>query len=145
MIAGSFPLFLLGTVMIGFGNSANQLSRYAAADLYAPGRRASALSLVVWGATVGAVIGPNLVAPAGTLAETAGLPALSGAYLIPILFVGPAALLTFVRLRPDPYQLADTSDTNETRARVRQHVARVAAAPPARPGMRSSPSSPGRS
>ena len=113
VIAGSFPVFLLGTVMIGFGNSANQLSRYAAADLYAPGRRASALSLVVWGATVGAVIGPNLVAPAGALAESAGLPALSGAYLIPILFVGPAALLTFVRLRPDPYQLADTSDTNE--------------------------------
>jgi MFS family permease len=99
--------------MIGFGNSANQLSRYAAADLYEPGRRASALSLVVWGATVGAVVGPNLVAPAGTLAAAAGLPALSGAYLIPIVFVGPAALLTFARLRPDPYELADTSDTNE--------------------------------
>jgi MFS family permease len=112
IIIRSFPLFLLGTVLIGFGNSANQLSRYAAADLYDPGRRASALSLVVWGATVGAVIGPNLVAPAGTAAAAAGLPPLSGAYLIPILFVGPAALLTFLRLRPDPYELADTSDTD---------------------------------
>ena len=27
-------------------------------------------------------------------------------------FVGPAAILTFVRLRPDPYELADTSDTD---------------------------------
>jgi MFS family permease len=112
VIGHSFPLFLFGTVLIGFGNSSNQLSRYAAADMYEPSRRASALGLVVWGATVGAVLGPNLVAPAGTLAVTAGLPALAGAYLLPILFVGPAAILTFVWLRPDPYELADTSDTN---------------------------------
>lgn len=113
VIGRSFPVFLAGTVLIGFGNSANQLSRYAAADLYEPSRRATALSLVVWGATVGAVLGPNLVAPAGTLAVAAGLPALAGAYLVPIVFVLPAALLAFVRLRPDPYELADTTDTNE--------------------------------
>jgi len=113
VIGRSFPLFLAGSALIGFGNSANQLSRYAAADLYEPNRRASALSVVVWGATVGAVLGPNLVGPAGALAVAVGLPALAGAYLVPILFVGPAAILTFVRLRPDPYELADTSDTNE--------------------------------
>jgi len=113
VILRSFPLFLAGSMLIGFGNSANQLSRYAAADMYDPSRRASALGIVVWGATVGAVLGPNLVAPAGSLAVAVGLPALAGAYLIPILLVGPAALLTFVRLRPDPYELADTSDTDE--------------------------------
>lgn len=113
VIGRSFPVFLAGTVLIGFGNSSNQLSRYVAADLYEPSRRASALGIVVWGATVGAVLGPNLVGPAGALAVAAGLPALAGAYLIPILLVGPAAILTFVRLRPDPYELADTSDTDE--------------------------------
>lgn len=113
VIAHSFPAFLTGTVLIGFGNSANQLSRYVAADLYEPSRRASALGVVVWGATVGAVLGPNLVAPAGTLAVSAGLPALSGAYLVPILFVAPAAIMTFILLRPDPYDLADRSDTSE--------------------------------
>ncbi len=41
------------------------------------GRRRSAL--VVWGATVGAVIGPNLVAPAGQVALSLGLPELAGA------------------------------------------------------------------
>lgn len=112
VIARSFPVFLAGTVLIGFGNSSNQLSRYAAADLYEPSRRATALGIVVWGATVGAVLGPNLVAPAGSLAVAAGLPALAGPYLVPIVFVGPAAILTFIRLRPDPYALADTSDTN---------------------------------
>jgi MFS family permease len=97
VIAGSFPLFLIGTVLIGFGNSANQLSRYAAADLYDPGRRASALSLVVWGATVGAVLGPNLVAPAGTVAAAAGLPALG-----PIHTSSPTrATRTTVSWRPE--------------------------------------------
>ena len=95
--------------MIGFGNSSNQLSRYAAADLVPPGRRASTLGLVVWGATVGAVVGPNLVAFSGEVAENLGLPVLTGPYLVPMVFVGAAAVLSFVMLRPDPYELADTT------------------------------------
>jgi MFS family permease len=104
-----FPLLLLGTVLIGFANSANNLSRYAAADLVPTARRASALGLVVWGATVGAIVGPNLVAYAGAFAESAGLPRLAGAYLLPAVFVAGAALLSFTLLRPDPYELADPS------------------------------------
>ena len=61
VVVVSLPLLLLGTFLIGFGNASNQLSRYAAADMYPDSRRASAIGLVVWGATVGAVIGPNLV------------------------------------------------------------------------------------
>src|SRR3954468_6318398 len=90
--AGSMPLLLGGTVLIGFGNASNQLSRYVAADLFPSNRRASAIGIVVWGATVGAVIGPNLVAPAATVAMTLGLPPVSGAYLVPVFFVGAAAL-----------------------------------------------------
>src|SRR5688572_15527703 len=33
VLARSLPLLMLGMVLIGFGNSSNQLSRYAAADL----------------------------------------------------------------------------------------------------------------
>ena len=106
----SLPLFMLGILLIGFGNSANLLSRYAAADLYPVARRASAIGLVVWGATFGAVLGPNLVGWAGEISESFGLPALAGAYLLPIVFVGGAALLSFVSLRPDPYELADRSE-----------------------------------
>jgi MFS family permease len=106
----SLLLFMIGILLIGFGNSANLLSRYAAADLYPVGRRASAIGLVVWGATFGAVLGPNLVGWAGQLSEGIGLPALAGAYLLPIVFVGGAALLSFVMLRPDPYELADRSE-----------------------------------
>src|SRR5829696_4865399 len=80
VVAGSLPLLLFGTLLIGFGNSSNQLSRYVAADLYPAHRRASALGLVVWGSTVGAIVGPNLAAPAGAFATTFGLPELAGAY-----------------------------------------------------------------
>lgn len=107
MVTRTFPLLLAAAVLIGFGNSANTLSRYVAADLVPAARRASALSLVVWGSTVGAVVGPNLVAPAGTLAVTIGLPELAGAYLVPIAFVAAAAALSFALLRPDPYRLAE--------------------------------------
>ena len=55
-----FPLLLFGSLLIGFGNTANHLSRYAAADIYPPARRASAIGIVVWAATVGSVIGPLL-------------------------------------------------------------------------------------
>ena len=107
VVTRSFPLLLFGTLLIGFGNTANHLSRYAAADMASPGQRASAIGTVVWGATVGAVIGPNLVSWAGGLAATVGLPVLAGAYLIPMAFVSAAALLSFALLRPDPFELAD--------------------------------------
>jgi MFS family permease len=113
VIAASLPLLLVGTVLIGFGNASNQLSRYVAADLYPADRRASAIGIVVWGATVGAVIGPNLAAPAGALATALGLPELAGAYLVPVVFVGAATLLTLVALRPDPYALADASSRDD--------------------------------
>jgi MFS family permease len=109
VVTRSMPLLLIGTFLIGFGNSANNLSRYAAADMYPAARRASAIGTVVWGATVGAVLGPNLIAGAGTLAASIGLPVLAGAYLLPLLFGGSAAAVSFVMLRPDPYELADAS------------------------------------
>ena len=109
IIDRSLPLLLLGTFFIGFGNASNQQSRYAAADLFPPARRASAIGIVVWGATVGAVVGPNLVEVSGELAESAGLPTLAGPYLVPVVFVGLAAVLLFAFLRPDPYELADAS------------------------------------
>ena len=103
----SFELLLIGTTLIGFGNAANQLSRYAAADMVPPERRASAIGMVVWGGTVGSVIGPWLVPIATAMAIGVGLPGLAGPYLVPVVFVGAAALLSFGLLRPDPYELAD--------------------------------------
>jgi len=108
----SLPLFMVGIVLIGFGNSSNLLSRYAAADMVPVTRRASAIGLVVWGSTFGAVVGPNLVGWAGELSVRIGLPALAGAYLLPIVFVGAAAIVSAVMLRPDPHELAQGPETD---------------------------------
>lgn len=116
VIGRSLPWLLVGTVLIGFGNSSNQLSRYVAADLFPGPRRASAIGLVVWGATFGAVVGPNLIGWAAAFGEGVGLPPLAGAFLLPVAFVGAAALLSFGLLRPDPYALADSTGIDDTTA-----------------------------
>jgi MFS family permease len=119
IIWASLSVLLVGTLLIGFGNASNQLSRYVAADLFPADRRASALGTVVWGATVGAVIGPNLAAPAAALAASFGLPDLAGAYLVPVVFVGTATILNILALRPDPYTLADVSSRHDQRGSER--------------------------
>ena len=107
IVQTGLPILLVGSLLIGFGNSANQLSRYAAADLYPADRRATALGTVVWAATVGAIVGPNLVGPSGEVAMNLGLPHHAGPFLVPVVLVGLAAIVSFVGLRPDPYDLAD--------------------------------------
>jgi MFS family permease len=109
VVIRSFPLLLLGTFLIGFGNSSTNLSRYAAADLVPPKRRAVAIGLVVWGSTVGGLVGPTLVPLAGAIAPAFGLPTLAGPYLIPILFVSLAAAVSYFFLRPDPFAIAHES------------------------------------
>jgi predicted MFS family arabinose efflux permease len=74
--------------------------------MYEETKRATAIGLVVWGSTFGAVVGPNLVTIAGDAAEVFSLPRLAGTYGVPIFFVTAAALLTLVSLRPDPASLA---------------------------------------
>jgi predicted MFS family arabinose efflux permease len=64
---------------------------------------------VVWGATVGAIVGPNLVWIGSDLARRVGLPELAGPYLIPVVFVGLAFIVSWQLLRPDPSDLVDAS------------------------------------
>jgi MFS family permease len=94
--AASFPLLLAGSVAVGFGNAALQLSRYAASDLVAPERRASAVGIVVWGSTVGAVLGPNLLQPTAAVAEWLGRGPLEGAMAATVMLFGLALLVVLV-------------------------------------------------
>ena len=107
VMAGSFPLFLAATLLMGFASSANQLSRYAAADMYPVSRRASAIGTVVWAATIGGVIGPSLGTIVGRWLGSTGRSELTGVYVVTVVFVLAAAVLSFRWLRPDPYELAD--------------------------------------
>ncbi len=98
-VLASFPLLLAGMFILGMGHSATQLSRYAAANLYDARHRARAVGLIVWAGTIGSVVGPSLLEPAGRVASSAGLPELSGAYGVSGAFFAAAAVLYVVFLR----------------------------------------------
>ncbi|MCY0917649.1 MFS transporter [Streptomyces sp. H27-G5] len=98
----NFPLLLVGMAAFGAASSANLQARFAAADLAAPDRRARAISVVVWASTIGAVLGPNLSAPAGHSFAGTSIPETAG----PFVWAGAVFVLTGtligVLLRPDP-------------------------------------------
>jgi MFS family permease len=100
----SWPLLLAGSLLLGGGNAAVMLARYAAADLST--HRGRSISTVVTAASVGAVAGPNLLGPAGPVAEAVGLPAPAGLFLLAIPAFLAAALVLVAFLRPDPLQVA---------------------------------------
>jgi MFS family permease len=100
------PLLFIGIALIGMGNAANLQARFAATDLATPNRRGRDLSLVVWSTTIGAVLGPNLLAPGEALGVTLGLPHLTGPFLLTVTSQLLAVVLYFVALRPDPLVLA---------------------------------------
>jgi MFS family permease len=56
----SFWMLLMATVVAGYYNANAQLYRFAAVELCAPDYREKAVSLVLAGGLMGAVIGPNL-------------------------------------------------------------------------------------
>lgn len=102
----SFPVLLLGALLLGANSAGNYQSRYAAADLAPPTRRARALAVVLWATSIGAVVGPNLTGPAGRVARDLGLPRLTGPFVFSVLAVLLAAAVIGVLLRPDPLLLA---------------------------------------
>jgi MFS family permease len=103
----SLVLMLMGTFMVGAASAAGYQARFAAIDLATNETRAKQLSFVVWGSTIGAVTGPNLMEPAGNLAEFFELPRLVGPYLISATTLALAAVVITIFLRPDPYLLAN--------------------------------------
>jgi MFS family permease len=93
----SFFAFLWGLFVLGMGRAALDQSRFAAAEVNPAERRARAMSIVIWGATIGAVIGPLLAAPAGNWALSLGINTYAGPMFVTVgvyLLVG--AVLFFL-------------------------------------------------
>ena len=107
-------LMLIGTFLVGAASAAGYQARFAAIDLATTETRAKQLSFVVWGSTIGAVTGPNLMEPAGNLAEGFGLPRLVGPYMISAVTLLCASVVILIFLRPDPYLIANKENL-ETR------------------------------
>ena len=97
---------LFGTFLVGAASASGYQARFAATDLADDSNRSRQLSYVVWGSTVGAVTGPNLMGPSGALAESLGLPKLVGPYILALVTLGMGALVIWLLLKPDPYLTA---------------------------------------
>lgn len=89
----SFTLLLAGSAVLGGGNTAVFLTRYAAAEAGGDAMRGRALGIVLFAAAIGAVVSPNLLGPGGELARLLGLPPLAGLYVIAVLCFTVAAIL----------------------------------------------------
>jgi MFS family permease len=95
-VIGNLPSFLVGSTLLGSANAAVFLTRYAAADIGA-GR---ALGLTLFATAAGAVLSPLLLGPTGELADVAGLPRLSGIYVVAGLAFAGAAVALATTPRP---------------------------------------------
>lgn len=78
VISHQFWLLVGATVVAGYYSANGQLYRFAAAELALPSHREKAVSLVMAGGLMGAIVGPNLAARSRTLLE---IP-FAGAYVV---------------------------------------------------------------
>lgn len=124
-------LMLAGAFMVGAASASGYQARFAAIDLATPANRSRNLSFVVWGSTVGAVTGPNLMQPAGDFAHFLHLPRLVGPYFIAGSSLTLASLVIFFFLKPDPYLLANlsadglTQKKHETTRAALRHIREI--------------------
>jgi len=105
-VTGSVPLLFAALFVYGAGTATNLQARYAGTDLAQPQRRGLASSIAMVSTTLGAVAGPNLVEPLGSLAAALGIPALAGPFLLAAVTYTAAGAAFFAFLRPDPLLLA---------------------------------------
>jgi MFS family permease len=131
----SFLVFTIGMTLTGVGQASNLLGRYAAADISTPEYRARAISIVVWGLTVGSLLGSNVLAVSGELAEWAGLPLTTGAFFAALVGFALAAAILAAMLNPDPADVAKQLHAGDGPARPptpARPFAEIMAQPPVR-------------
>ncbi len=98
----AFLVLCIGAGMMGVGRGAGLQARFAAAEIEPPRRQARAIGIIVFAGTIGAVVGPLLVAPSQRWAEFFGFALRAGPYLAAAALFYGAVLVTFILLRPDP-------------------------------------------
>lgn len=104
--ASTFAGFVGGLVLMGAANTAVQLARFVAAEVHPKAERGRAIATVVWGGTIGGVLGPLLVAPTSRIAESLAFPRLAGPYAASGAFFLVGGLMILALLRPEPKDLA---------------------------------------
>jgi MFS family permease len=110
--------FFLGIVGFGAMRAGTLMSRFVAAEVSAPDVRGRAISIVVWAGTVGAILGPLLVAPSSSWAASLGLNELTGPILVAVPLIGLSSIVTFIGLRPEPSKLAKMVEKESPRPEI---------------------------
>ncbi len=119
-----FWLLVVATVVAGYYSANGQLYRFAAAELAAPAYREKAVSLVLAGGLIGAIIGPNLAKYTRNLLA---IP-FAGAYLaLAVVAVLAMGLMAFVRFPAVPAAQKSSAGGRPMREIVRQPLFFVAA------------------
>ncbi len=99
VINKNFWLLCSATLLAGYYNANANLYRFAAAELALPAWREKAVSLVLAGGLIGAVIGPNLAQQTRTLVSTP----FAGAYLaLCVVALLSMVVLAFIEFAPAP-------------------------------------------
>ena len=120
----NFWLLVAATVIAGYYSANGQLYRFAAAELAAPDYREKAVSLVLAGGLVGAVVGPNLASRTRNLLEVP----FAGAYLsLAVVALLSMAVMAFMTFPPLPPKKANAEVGRPLSVIVRQPVFMVAA------------------
>ncbi len=134
-----FPLFLVGMVAFGAGQAATLQQRYVAADLAPAEQQGTAIAAIVWIGTLGAVLGPMLTPAEKRLGTALGLDELVGPFVVASVLFVVAAMVIWVRLRPDPLAVIGGIDPHAERTRplrvVRSSASVIRASPGARLGL----------
>ncbi len=108
---GSFPVFLVGSLLTGIYMSAQGFYRFAAADTASEGFRPKAISYVMAGGLLSAIIGPQLV----KLTSQAFVVPFMGTYLTVIAINLIGALLFLFLDIPKPTPPSATAPRGRTR------------------------------
>ncbi|MEO8542147.1 MAG: MFS transporter [Betaproteobacteria bacterium] len=106
VVSHSFWLLVTATLIAGYYNANGQLYRFAAAELAAPAFREKAISLVLAGGLIGAVVGPYIATHTKSLTATPFV----GAYLsLAVVAVVAMLLMAVMRFPAVPVKVAGAS------------------------------------
>lgn len=101
-VTSNVILLFVSLLVYGAGTATNLQARYAGTDLATVKQRGTAISIALVSTTFGAFAGPNLVGVMGRFAESIGIPALAGPFILAAAAYLMAGLVLLIFLRPDP-------------------------------------------